>query len=406
MSGFIPGLERWAYDLGVKMTSKNPSDKVAIIAIDEQSIANIGRWPWPRDVQAKLIDKLAAAKAKVGRQHRLLLRAAKGSPGSRTSTRCSTSTRRPIPTRSAANVGRRLAHRRRHARRAIEPSARRSGRHRQDPRRGVRRIETATCAWPKSLKKGGATSTIPMVFGESSYAPPQGKPDKAAAGVRDEEHDRRLFPARGGGIPLRHQARSFRSKGIGTASAGIGHLTSVIDEDGATRYEPLVIDYYGQQYPSLALVLAARSLNLTAKDIKVKLGESVSVGGKTIRTDDAAQMYTYFYKDRERAQGLPPRTPSTTSTRRTGYRRASTPNKIVLIGANRRGASGASQVTPISAGMNPVQTLAHSVSSILSEHFLRRAHVGLVSRRWGAYVLDRALHHAPAAEALGGQGAR
>src|SRR6476659_10117431 len=65
MSGFIPGLERWAYDLGVNMTSKAPSDKVAVIAIDEQSIANIGRWPWPRDVQAKMIDQLAAAKAKV-----------------------------------------------------------------------------------------------------------------------------------------------------------------------------------------------------------------------------------------------------------------------------------------------------------------------------------------------------
>ena len=65
VSGFIPGLERWAYDLGVKMTSKTPSDKVAVIAIDEQSIANIGRWPWPREVQAKLIDQLAAAKAKV-----------------------------------------------------------------------------------------------------------------------------------------------------------------------------------------------------------------------------------------------------------------------------------------------------------------------------------------------------
>src|SRR6188472_2608281 len=42
MSGFIPGLERWAYDLGVKMTSKSP-----------------------REVQAKLIDQLSAAKAKV-----------------------------------------------------------------------------------------------------------------------------------------------------------------------------------------------------------------------------------------------------------------------------------------------------------------------------------------------------
>ena len=36
VSGVIPGLERWAYDLGVKMSSKTPSDKVAIIAIDDQ----------------------------------------------------------------------------------------------------------------------------------------------------------------------------------------------------------------------------------------------------------------------------------------------------------------------------------------------------------------------------------
>jgi eukaryotic-like serine/threonine-protein kinase len=64
-SGFIPGLERWAYDLGVRMTSKSPSDRIAVIAIDEQSIANIGRWPWPREVQAQLIDKLAEARAKV-----------------------------------------------------------------------------------------------------------------------------------------------------------------------------------------------------------------------------------------------------------------------------------------------------------------------------------------------------
>src|SRR5665213_853147 len=65
VSGVIPGLERWAYDLGVKATSKVPSDRIAVIAIDEQSIANIGRWPWPREVQAKLIDQLAAAHAKV-----------------------------------------------------------------------------------------------------------------------------------------------------------------------------------------------------------------------------------------------------------------------------------------------------------------------------------------------------
>ena len=65
MSGVVPGLERWAYDLGVKTTSKAPSDKIAIIAIDDQSIQNIGRWPWSREVHAKMIDQLAAAHAKV-----------------------------------------------------------------------------------------------------------------------------------------------------------------------------------------------------------------------------------------------------------------------------------------------------------------------------------------------------
>ena len=61
VSDLIPSLERKAYDLGVKATSKIPSDKIAVIAIDDQSISNIGRWPWSREVHAKMIDKLADA---------------------------------------------------------------------------------------------------------------------------------------------------------------------------------------------------------------------------------------------------------------------------------------------------------------------------------------------------------
>jgi serine/threonine-protein kinase len=64
-TGLFSGLETKAYDWGVQATSKQPSDKIAVIAIDEQSLANLGRWPWPRDIHAAMIDKLAAAKAKV-----------------------------------------------------------------------------------------------------------------------------------------------------------------------------------------------------------------------------------------------------------------------------------------------------------------------------------------------------
>src|SRR5579871_6004202 len=64
-SDLIPSLERKAYDLAVRATSREPAKNIAIIAIDEESLDKIGRWPWSRDVLAKLTDQLAAAKAKV-----------------------------------------------------------------------------------------------------------------------------------------------------------------------------------------------------------------------------------------------------------------------------------------------------------------------------------------------------
>jgi len=38
----LQSLERKAYDWGVRATSQVPSDRIAVIAIDDQSIANIG----------------------------------------------------------------------------------------------------------------------------------------------------------------------------------------------------------------------------------------------------------------------------------------------------------------------------------------------------------------------------
>src|SRR5882762_3371868 len=59
------GLERSTYDLGVRERSRVPSDRVAVIAIDDQSIQNLGRWPWPRTLHAQLVDKLRAGGAKI-----------------------------------------------------------------------------------------------------------------------------------------------------------------------------------------------------------------------------------------------------------------------------------------------------------------------------------------------------
>jgi adenylate cyclase len=53
-------LELKAYDLKVSLRGTRPvSDRVVIIAIDENSLKKEGRWPWPRTRLAKLVDKLS-----------------------------------------------------------------------------------------------------------------------------------------------------------------------------------------------------------------------------------------------------------------------------------------------------------------------------------------------------------
>ena len=49
--------------------------------------------------------------------------------------------------------------------------------------------------------------------------------------------------------------------------------------DGAIRAEPLAIDYFGQLFPSLSMMLVAKYLNLGPADIKVQFGTTVDFVG-------------------------------------------------------------------------------------------------------------------------------
>src|SRR4051794_1058494 len=39
-----------------------PNPSIAILAVDNKSIGDIGRWPWSRAVQAKILNKLSISK--------------------------------------------------------------------------------------------------------------------------------------------------------------------------------------------------------------------------------------------------------------------------------------------------------------------------------------------------------
>lgn len=65
-NSFLEAFEAKTYDLRFKDLRGpiQPSPNIGIIAIDEKSIAELGRYPWSRDRYAHLVDKLAAAKTK------------------------------------------------------------------------------------------------------------------------------------------------------------------------------------------------------------------------------------------------------------------------------------------------------------------------------------------------------
>ncbi|MBS4096686.1 MAG: CHASE2 domain-containing protein [Sulfuricella sp.] len=340
----LQSLERKAYDLGVQSSSRAPGDKVAVIAIDDQSIANMGRWPWPRDIHAKMTDMLSGAQAKVI-GNTIFFFEPQLDPG-------------------LVHVNRMLEFYGGSPLKDAPGDAAQLGAMLQDAEQSLNtdRKLAASMASAKNV-------LLPAMF---QLGAPHGKPDKPlpdyllkyaipAANIKDN-----VGAEAAGYLPLPALSAIPPIPELGTVAAGIGHLNSSLDVDGSVRSEPLVLHFFDQYIPSLSVMLAAKSLNLEPKDIRIRLGEGLNLGNLRIATDPYLQMHTYFYKDRDGRPAFPVDSFYDVYTGKipaTKYR-----DKIVLIGATAAGV-GTAQVTPVSPATAPVLTLAHSVSSILNEHF-------------------------------------
>lgn len=397
-SALLQSIERFAYDWGLRGSSGVPSDRIAVIAIDNESLNNIGRWPWSRDVHASMINLLSDAEAKVIGHTSFFFEPqddpgleivesigyfledfglaatdfdAEGFPLSipgygfddlRLTLEESSTDLDPL---AAENLS--------FAIEALEFPL--TELHQQ--------VFTAVDALDvdqilaNSIADAGNV-VLPMFF---YIGQPLGNPDtlmpefisnsSALFNVQDN-----IQAAQNGLFPLQSVFVETPIDVLGTWASGVGHLNALPDVDGGIRSEPLVLDYFGESYPSLSLLLAAKSLNLSIDDISVKLGEGVDLGALSIGTDDTLQMNTFFYTEQN---GVPAFQVDSFYDVISGSIPASKyRDKIVLIGATAVGL-GTTQVTPVDPAMTPVVTLAHSVSSILNEDFF-------ITPSWGVYA--------------------
>jgi serine/threonine-protein kinase len=343
----IQSLERKAYDWGVLASSREPSDRIAIIAIDDESIANLGRWPWPREIHGKMLDILAGAKV-VG--HTAFFFEPQVDSG----------------LDYINNIGAILAN---------------SSLKQSNPAEwaqldalmqdALQHLDNDKKLAESMLKANDVLLGMFFELGE-----PQGRPDSPLPDYILKNNLTHVVGGEDAAMPIPSLGVQIPIPVLGSVATAVGHLNVTPDVDGGVRSEPLVIGYFDQYYPSLSMLLAAKSLNLETGDIQVVLGQGVKVGNLNIATDSALRMQTFFYGDRD---GRPAFQVDSFYDVLSGkipaekYR-----DKIVLIGATAAGV-GASQVTPISAGMAPVLTLAHSVSSILKQDFF-------VAPAWGFWA--------------------
>jgi eukaryotic-like serine/threonine-protein kinase len=336
----MQSLERTAYDWGVRASSRTPSDRIAVIAIDKQSIDNIGRWPWPRDVHAKMIDILAKAKAKVI-GYTVFFSEPQRDPGLGFITKLLDMFPKP----------------------AVEgemPPLRED----QKPIYQLLREAEDSLNTDRKLAASFAAAgnvVLPIVF---TVDEPRGKPDQP---LPDFIRKNALAIQAGEGGPYATSALDIPIVAqLGAAASGVGHLNLLPDIDGGVRTEALALRHYDEFYPSLAVAMVAKSLNLTPKDIKIQPGEAVQIGNFRAGTDYNARMSTYFYKERDGRAAFPQDSFFDVLTGKIPAEKYR--DKIVLIGPTAAGL-GSVFVTPVSSAMPAVELEAHTVSSLLQGHF-------------------------------------
>ena len=363
-SPIIENLERNAYDVGVKSSQHNVGDKVAVIAIDDESIENIGRWPWPRSYLAQMIAGLNQGGAKaIGVP--IFLSEPQIDAGLKSIRELNDYYNQNLSTLGdnntvVAELGMKLAE------------------------------AESNLNTDQQLADGMAAAknvVLPMQF---MLGQMDGRPDTAlpnyvlknqipAENIRDDIDATSLNM-----LPPETNLAVPPISVLGESASLLGHLSINPDSDGGVRTEPLLVSYDGAFYPSLSLMLAARSLNLDAKDIKVNLGQSVQLGKINIKTDPFSQMRTFYYGNLE-ADSPPFRIDSFYDVVSGKIPVEKYKDKIVIIGPTAYGL-GSPQVTPIEAKMEPVLILAHNVSSILNQHFFTIPEWSSLVR-WGLFLL-------------------
>ena len=336
----MAGVEFKAYDLRAKLreTLKSP-DEVALVAIDEESIAQVGRWPWPRSRVAAGIDAIAAAGPKVIGLNVLF-------------------------SEPEQSLG--LAEVKRLQQRYAELLA-----GRKILQRGADfgvEFASSTAALDSDSRLLAAIKAAGNVVMPVFFAPNEAH--RGAAAPPPEVSSAAVQLAQPPDPALVQEKMLWPLAALSGAALGLGHANLFPESDGVFRRETPLVQYAGAYYPSYALRLAMAYVGAKPEDVKFVPGVEVVAGSLRVPLDDEQTMPVTF---------IGPPNAAAQTIKRVSFAAvlngAVSPDffkdKIVLVGPTALGV-GTEYVTPVAGGFPSVEIIAHVVENILDKRFLTR----------------------------------
>lgn len=330
-------VELKTYDMRLRASGERAARDVAIAAIDEKSLARLGRWPWSRRTLAAVVDRLDALGARVI----------------------------ALDVFFPESENRKLLE---HIER-LESERGLSGE--DTPFAPLKRTLAADAALGEAIARSGKV-VLSMVFLSETEARQAPASDMTA--VLEDLKAQAIGVIRGSGsgrldFPMREPAGLLADVAeVRRAGRFTGHINGIPDVDGALRRAPLVVRYQGHFFPS-ADVQAARAF-LHSPDLVLHTADSgvtgLGLGERVIGTDAEGHALIHYYG--------PEQTISTFSIADLLDGRIDAPmvkDRVVLVGPTAEGI-GDIRVTPYGPTFPGVEIRANTIQNLIDGGFVNR----------------------------------
>ncbi|MFI5345759.1 MAG: CHASE2 domain-containing serine/threonine-protein kinase [Elusimicrobiota bacterium] len=337
----MASVEFRAYDLRAKLreTLKSP-DEIALVAIDEESISQIGRWPWSRGKIAAGLDKIAAAHPKVIGLN-VLFSEPEQSMG--------LAEVRRLETRYKELLAGKKITQKKGAEFDLE-------------------FASSTVALDSDSRLLASLQAAGNVVMPVFFAPNDAHGDMVAppAEVSSAAVRSKTAPDPG----LTQEKMIWPLPAFSGAAAGLGHSNFFPESDGTFRRDFPMMSYAGSYYPSYALRLAMAYVGAKPEDVRFTPGVEVSAGRLRVPLDEDSAMAVTFVGPPNAAAAIIKRV-SFASVLNGSTGADFFKDKIVLIGPTALGV-GTSYVTPVAGDFPSIEIVAHVIENILQKRFLTR----------------------------------